>query len=109
MVTTMRRTYVEDEDDVPDIIPDGATLRVPLYLHDAARRFQGHQPGYRGTKDAAVRDAREQMIRRAENAWRMDARRKKPDDDEDDDEDNSNDHSRRGAADARGAYYQMVQ
>jgi hypothetical protein len=105
MVTmvTMRRTYYVDEDDVPDIIPPGSTLRVPLRLHDArARRLTDHQPGYRVGDAAdrrAVRVARQDMIDRATSAWRTDARRKKPDDD---DENNNNDR-RRGAADARTA------
>jgi hypothetical protein len=110
----MRRTYVEDEDDVPDIIPDGATLRVPLLLHDNARRLADHQPGYRGVTDAAVRAERARWIKQISDAWRMDARRKKPPDDDDDDDDelnNNNDRRRRGAADARAAatasYHQM--
>src|SRR3974377_1212137 len=49
-----------------------------------------HQPGFRYATDDArkqVRDARDQMVRRAENAWRLDARRKKPNNDDDDDGD----------------------
>jgi hypothetical protein len=95
----MRRKYIDDDEARADVARDGEVIRTPMRFMDAAaRRFADHQPGYR-LRDAAdrqaVRDAREQMIRRAENAWR-DARRKRDDDDDDDDDDepdNSNDRS----------------
>jgi hypothetical protein len=73
--------FVDDEDDDDlDVLADGQSVKVPLYLCDEAvqRAIAGvdlrdHQPGFRYATDAAravVRDARNEMIRRAENAWR---------------------------------------
>jgi hypothetical protein len=80
----MRRTaYVDD--DYEGEVPDGGVVRVRLDMMDAVQRavagMGDHQPGYRPESDAAVRDARaaardarEAMIKRAENAWRAPAR-----------------------------------
>jgi hypothetical protein len=93
-------------------VPPGTTVRTPMLLQDS-RRFADHQPGYRGVTDAAVRSQRARWIKQMTDAWRTDARRKPPPDDDDDDDDDepdiNNDRLRRSAADARGAYYQMVQ
>jgi hypothetical protein len=96
MVTMRKRdAYVDDD----DMVPDGGSVRRRLILMDG--RFADHRPGYR-MGDAAdrkvVRDARDAMIRRAENAWR-DARRRRDDDEDDDDELDNND--RRSISDAR--------
>jgi hypothetical protein len=112
-----------NHDDDDDEIEDGATLRTPLalmdgrdgrrvFLTDTVRFDENDQPHFLRATDetdarAAARDARDEMIRRAENAW-CDARRKKPPSDDDDDGDD--DGERRGAdaqgiADARQAAY----
>jgi hypothetical protein len=96
-----------------DEVEDGRSVRTPLYLMDAVR-FEDHQPHFVRAVDAAVRDARaaardarDEMIGRAENAWRtpLDARRKPPDDDDDDDDDERERRSddARSVADARAA------
>jgi hypothetical protein len=111
-----RRTddaYVEERDEV---IEDGGVVRCPVVLMDSMQRrvafdAANHQPGYRfaAAADATVRDARrhaldarDAMIKRAENAWRSDARRKPPDDDDDDDDDDDT-NSRERSRDARDA------
>jgi hypothetical protein len=58
---------VSDDDDE---IPDGRSVRVPMVLMDS---MAGHRPGYVQLTDEQVamrREARDAMIRRAENAWR---------------------------------------
>jgi len=95
---------VVDDDD--DVLADGESVKVPLYLTDAhdddeLATFDAadHRSGFRLTSDAeraAVADARDEMIRRMCDAWRgpqrdaADARRKRrlPDDDDDPDENN---------------------
>jgi hypothetical protein len=87
----MKREYLDDPDDE---VADGESVRVPVFLTDTVRFEDGephfvratagadldladHQPGFRYATDAAraaVRDARNEMIRRAENAWRTPAR-----------------------------------
>jgi hypothetical protein len=70
------KSYLDD-DDLDDEVPPGGSVRVPLYLTDSDAR--DHQPHFvRAVTDAAVRDARaaardarDQMIERATNAWRM--------------------------------------
>ena len=88
----MRRTddgYIDLDDD---IVRDGESVRVRLYLTDTVQledggpRFIRHE----AARDAraAARDARDEMVRRAEDAWKVDARRKaKPPDDDDDGDD----------------------
>jgi hypothetical protein len=75
MRTRKTDTYVDDD----EIIPDGGSVRRRLILMDG--RFADHRPGFR-MGDAAdrqvVRDARQQMIKRAENAWRMPTRDMNP-------------------------------
>jgi hypothetical protein len=99
-----------------DVIEDKKGVRVPLYLQDSNRTqltdtFQldgasldQFRPGYRVLGDkTVVRDnnirnlARAEMIDRATNAWKMDARKRKPEPDEDDDDDENGN----GAADGR--------
>jgi hypothetical protein len=92
----MPQTITDDDDEV---LADGESVRVPLFLVDTVRLDENdqphflhgramHQPGFRVTDaasssntmpdfDVALRnaqqaalDARQQMIRRAENAWR---------------------------------------
>jgi hypothetical protein len=99
-----------------DVIEDKKTLRVPMILFDSNRTalrdtFQldgadldQFRPGFRMISDAqraAVSNARAEMIDRATNAWRMDARKRKPEPDEDDDEDDQDESDAR-AKDARG-------
>jgi hypothetical protein len=81
--------FVDDEDE---IVADGSSVRTPLYLVDAVRfdenhqpyfvrasdgvDLSDHQPGFRCASDAqraAVDDARQEMIDRAANAWKRDA------------------------------------
>jgi hypothetical protein len=50
--------YLDDDDDV---VADGESVRVPLFMRD-------HQPGYRGVSDAKVRDA-QRMARDARQTW----------------------------------------
>jgi hypothetical protein len=95
-----RRHHLDDDDDIADtdIIADGGSVRVPLYLCDSVQRAvldaYGRRTGYARLTDAAQvkmrREARDTMIKRAENAWRLDARRKKNRDDDDDDDDDYN-------------------
>jgi hypothetical protein len=89
--------------DGPDrVLDEGETLRVPLFLQDSKRTqlrdtfrlddagLDHFRPGYRMLGDKAretVRNARQEMIDNATNAWRMDGRKRKPPDD-DEDEDN---------------------
>jgi len=79
-------------------------VRVPVMLMDSMQRSvafdaYAHQPGYARPR----REARDAMIKRAENAWR----KKNGDDDDDDDEELDNACSRRTDArsisDARAA------
>jgi len=86
-------TDIDDDDDTifgNYVVPDGGSVRVPLFMCDAVQRavrvnlsdtidaadafdVANHQPHFAtDTTDARriARDAREQMIRRAENAWR---------------------------------------
>jgi hypothetical protein len=90
----MRRGYLDLDDDDDCEVKDGESVRTPLFLTDTVRfenhqphfvratagadlNLADHQPGFRYATDAAraaVRDARDQMIRRAESAWRLDAR-----------------------------------
>jgi hypothetical protein len=102
---------------------------TPLTDAEVADRLAFHQPGFRTADQAskstnfvdldaardAARLARQEMIDRANSAWRTDARRKKPDDDEDDDEDeDALDRERnrrsddRSTADARAEGYGRV-
>src|SRR5262245_10645337 len=90
----MRHNVDDDETEVPD----GGSVKVRMNMMDSMQRrvafdAYAHQPGYVRLTDAQAtmrREARDAMIKRAENAWRSDARRKPPDDDDDDDElDNS--------------------
>jgi hypothetical protein len=69
-----------------DELEDGRSVRVPMYLMDAvdakwAFDARDHQPGYRPLSDSvtdakvedarsAARDARDEMIRRTQDAWR---------------------------------------
>jgi hypothetical protein len=80
-MVTMRKNdaYLDDE-----MVPDGTTLKVPVFAMDALQRavggvdLSGHQPGYRtGMSNAAVRDARTAArdarngyVRRTCEAWR---------------------------------------
>jgi hypothetical protein len=77
-----------DDDDVmrdywDDVARDGEVVRCPMYLMDSLQRavrgvdLSDHMPGYRHASDGAVRDAQRQardarteMIKRAEQAWR---------------------------------------
>jgi hypothetical protein len=99
------RIVSDADDDV--VVPDGGSVRVPLYLQDAVRfsddgepRFMraadaevadamaGHRPGYAtlsAEQIAARRAGRRAMIDRATSAW--DARRKPPPDPDEDDDD----------------------
>jgi hypothetical protein len=113
-----------DDDDDDDEVADGQTLRVPALLMDSANAMLGRRPQFAALTDAQVaarRDARDEMIKRAEQAWRnpADARRRKPPDDEngngddpDEDEDNLGREKDRRSVDARAgardAYHQMV-
>jgi hypothetical protein len=67
-----------------EVVRDGESVRVPMFLCDG---MDGRRSGYLQYTDAQNemrRSARQGMIDRAQNAWRMDARRKKlPPDDED--------------------------
>jgi hypothetical protein len=96
-----RDAYVDDDDD--EIVPDGGSVRVPMRMMDSARRLADHRPGFRvgdATDRKAVRDARTEMIRRAENAWR-DARRKRDEEGEDDEDEDETDDARARRWDAR--------
>src|SRR5262249_61038987 len=87
---------LSDDDDDEEVVRDGESVRVPVFLVDtirfeddgprflrmadeavrdtgAATRDADHRPGFRYATDAAraaVRDARDEMIRRGEKAWR---------------------------------------
>ena len=90
--------FRDDAFDEDDVLRDGKTARVPLYLRDglnpylgvqqqiAANRHQevdafgyraGHRPGFAFANDAAARDAKEAAYRDyhrdIENAWRVSA------------------------------------
>jgi hypothetical protein len=76
----MDMKYLDDEEDGNEIVPPGGSVKVPMTLADSRRfaRFaldaDDHRPHY-GRPDvsdarAAARDARNEMIRRAERAWR---------------------------------------
>jgi hypothetical protein len=101
-----------------DVIEDGGRVHIPMMLFDSNRTrlvdtFQldgasldQFRPGYRLLGDKAretVRNARQDMIDRATNAWRMDARKRKPPEpDEDDDDDEDQDEADARKKDARG-------
>ena len=67
-----KNTYLDLDDD--DVVPDGGVVRTPLHLMDSMQRaiagvnLSDHQPGYRTTADAKVRDARREA-RDARQAW----------------------------------------
>jgi hypothetical protein len=67
----MKHELLEDDDE-DTMIPDGGRVKVPLYLCDATQRAifdaYAHQPGYRMSDAAAVRDARREA-REARQAW----------------------------------------
>jgi hypothetical protein len=96
-----------------DVIEDGGRVHVPMILMDSKRRdrvqlvdtfkvddanLDLHRPGYRvlGDKTAVAHNnirssARAEMIDRATNSWRMDARKRKPEPDDPDEDNNGND------------------
>jgi hypothetical protein len=86
-----RDSYIDPDDDE---VCDGVRVRLDLMDADPVQRAialdaRNHRPGFRrGSLDerTLVSDARDAMIKRAENAWRLDARRKKNRDDDDDDD-----------------------
>src|SRR5262245_10279205 len=72
------RTRSDDDDD-DDIVRDGESVRCPVLLMDSVQRevaafdFRGHQPHF--VSDATnvrriSRDARTEMIERAQEAWK---------------------------------------
>jgi hypothetical protein len=94
--------WVDDNDE----IKPGQSVRVRMqdmpFLRDSKRTtltdtfkiddasLDQFRPGYRLLGDKAretVRNARQEMIDRATNAWRMDARKRKPEPDEPDEDD----------------------
>jgi hypothetical protein len=86
--------HIVNDDDSDDVLADGESIRTPLYLTDTVQltddgpRFvrneaardaravmdmAGHRPGYVALTDDQIAkrlEARDAMIRRAENAWR---------------------------------------
>jgi hypothetical protein len=132
--TRKRDAYRFDSDEVED----GGTVRVPIMMCDSPRRWPGyaspltdaqvadmlalHQPGYRtasnlsniGSLDAArdaARSARDAYVRDLNEAWRMDAKRRRKtesneEEDPDEEEVEETDSRRtRSAADVRTAAY----
>jgi hypothetical protein len=64
-----------DNDVDDDILKDGETMRVPVFLLDGSGGTRLNQPGFRTAADAAAADAawdeaRQQCISRMSNAWR---------------------------------------
>jgi hypothetical protein len=110
-VLKMKREYLDldDSDETnPEIVPEGGSVRTPLFLVDAVRfdenrqpyfvrasdgadlNLADHQPGYRLATDAArvaSSTARQEMIDKATSAFRTRRRRDDEDDEEDEEED----------------------
>jgi hypothetical protein len=99
-----RRRHRDGVYHLEPIVEDGEEITVPLHLCDTMRRdvvlsfgtlasadaAALHRPGFRLFDTAGrdrVRAAREEMIDRAANAWKMDRRKVDPDEDDDDDDD----------------------
>jgi hypothetical protein len=67
------RTVRSDAYDDDEVVRDGESVRVPVFLMDGVqRRFafdaRDHQPGYRVSDDATVRDA-QKAARHARDRW----------------------------------------
>jgi len=82
---------IVNDDDGDDVLADGESIRVPVYLCDTVQLTDDGPRFLRmaneGTRDARAA-ARDEMIWRAEDAWKVDVRRKaKPPDDDDDGDD----------------------
>jgi hypothetical protein len=79
----MRRRRDDDDDGVSGMAEDGEVVRRPVLLLDGGRDFAWGRPGYHVTDDQQVTDqkvrdarmiARDEMIRRAESAWKRPTR-----------------------------------
>src|SRR6516165_8814781 len=89
-----RDSVIRIDDDDDNIARDGETVSVRVNLTDTVRFDEDGREHFVRNEAArtATRDARDEMIRRTEDAWKADARRKaKPPPDDDDDGDDGDD------------------
>jgi hypothetical protein len=90
------------------VVEDGGEVRVPVTLCDS---MAGHRRGYAELSWREIADrraafeARQEMIDRQRQSWRMDKRKPPPDEPDEDDDENDDDDTRDAA---RAASYQAM-